>query len=106
MRIDDTTYGESVIWMPIFENGEQIGPIENGMMYIVRPRIQPVKRSFMAQSVLHGDIQLPSVPLTPSLGVGMVSSRLRVEMNVLDSTRAVSLGLVKANQLLNSEINV
>ena len=33
----DELRAESVISMPIFAKGEPIGPIENGMMYIVRP---------------------------------------------------------------------
>ena len=43
-----TTYGLSVISTPIFAIGEPIGPIENGMTYMVRPRhaaiVQPQHR--------------------------------------------------------------
>lgn len=35
--MEDTTYGESVISMPILERGLPTGPIENGMTYIVLP---------------------------------------------------------------------
>ena len=38
-----TTYGESVTSMPICENGDPTGPMQKGMMYIVRPAIQPSK---------------------------------------------------------------
>ena len=40
-RMLTTTYGESVSWTPIWEIGEPSGPMENGMTYIVRPRIDP-----------------------------------------------------------------
>lgn len=37
IRIELTTYGESVISIPIFDNGEPTGPMLNGITYIVRP---------------------------------------------------------------------
>lgn len=76
-----------------------MGPIEKGIIYIVLPFIQPVNLSLTALSILEGDIQLPRVPLTPSLGVGIVSDSFSVLMKVFDSTRAVSAGFVLANQL-------
>ena len=41
IRMLTTTYGESVSWTPVCAIGEPIGPIENGITYIVRPRMQP-----------------------------------------------------------------
>lgn len=81
------------------DRGEAIGPIENGMMYIVLPFMQPVNLSLRALSISDDEIQFPRTPFTPSFGVGMVSDRLSVLMNVFDSTRAVSAGFVLANQL-------
>jgi len=37
--IELTTYGESVISIPILDNGEPTGPMLNGMTYIVRPEM-------------------------------------------------------------------
>ncbi len=37
-----TTYGESVISMPYWVIGLPIGPIANGITYIVRPFMQPL----------------------------------------------------------------
>ena len=41
IRMLTATYGESVISTPIWASGEPIGPIEKGITYIVRPRIEP-----------------------------------------------------------------
>ncbi len=41
IRMLMTTYGESVIWMPMCEIGEPIGPMLNGITYSVRPFMQP-----------------------------------------------------------------
>lgn len=48
-----------------------------------------------------GEIQLPSVPLTPLREIGMVSLLSGVQMKVLLSTRATSAGFVLAHQLIN-----
>lgn len=56
--------------------------------------MQPGNLSLIALSMSSGDIQLPSVPLTPDFGVGMVSRQSFVQMNVRLSTRATSAGLV------------
>lgn len=61
--------------------------------------MQPEKRSFTAWSMSEGDIQLPSWPGTPDLVVGIVSDRFSVQINVRDSIRATSAGLVRASQL-------
>lgn len=82
-----------------------MGPIENGTMYMVLPFIHPVNLSLMALFISAGEIQWPRAPLTPSLGVGIVSDLFSVLMNVLDSTRAVSAGFVRANQLNEESIN-
>jgi hypothetical protein len=41
MRIEHTTYGESVISTPNMGCSAESGPMQNGMTYIVRPRIEP-----------------------------------------------------------------
>lgn len=51
-----------------------------------------------------GAIQLPSFPETPSATMGIVSRLLGVEMKVLLSTLATSLGSVLASQLKNGAI--
>ncbi|VEL42691.1 unnamed protein product [Protopolystoma xenopodis] len=56
------------------------------------------KRALSAISISCSDIQFPRRPLTPGFGVGMVSLRCRVEMNVFDSTLATSAGSVRASQ--------
>lgn len=61
--------------------------------------MQPGNRSLKDFCISLGDIQFPSMPLTPSFGVGIVSRLLGVDMNVKDSTRATSAGSVRASQL-------
>merc|ERR1719150_550989 len=95
------TYGESVSSMPFLDNGPPIGPIENGTRYIVLPFIHLGNLSSIASSRASGLIQWPSVPLTPSAGSGMVSNFSGVEMTVLDSTLATSLGSVLAKKQLS-----
>ena len=58
MRMLVTTYAESVISMPICAIGEPIGPIENGMTYIVRPFMQPLNRPLRVWRILAGSSQL------------------------------------------------
>ena len=45
IRIDTTTYGESVISTPSWEMLLPSGPMQNGTTYMVRPRMQPSKSS-------------------------------------------------------------
>ena len=45
IRIDTTTYGESVISTPSWEISPPSGPMQNGTTYMVRPRMQPSKIS-------------------------------------------------------------
>jgi hypothetical protein len=62
---------------------EPIGPIEKGTTYIVRPSIDPRKRSVRSSRISLGSRQL---------FVGPASSSLCEQMNVRSSTRATSLG--------------
>src|SRR4051812_31731601 len=43
--IDTATYSESLTCTPTFASGLPMGPITNGITYIVRPRIHPVNSS-------------------------------------------------------------
>lgn len=63
------------------------------------PVMQPGKRSFLAFCQSDSLIQLPSWLLAPSAGMGIVSLWFLVTITVLLSTRATSLGSVRANQL-------
>ena len=53
-----TTYAESVISTPYRASGESIGPIENGMTYMVWPRIEPAKCGARSSFMAAGAIQL------------------------------------------------
>src|SRR5690242_5459241 len=63
------------------------GPIENGTTYIVRPRIEPLKRSVRTSFISEGSRQL---------FVGPASSSFSLQMNVRSSTRATSPGSDRA----------
>ena len=76
-------------------------PMLNGMIYIVRPLMQPGKSVWIFLLSSEGEIQLPSLPWTPSAASGMVVILLGVEMNVRDSTRATSFGSVRAKKQLS-----
>ena len=41
IRIEPTTYSESVISTPSLGSAASSGPMQNGMTYIVRPAMQP-----------------------------------------------------------------
>jgi hypothetical protein len=58
MRMLTTTYGESESSTPICDNGDPIGPIENGITYIVRPRMQPAKSPCKVSRISRGSTQL------------------------------------------------
>ena len=45
IRIETTTYGESVISTPSWEISPPSGPMQNGTTYMTRPRMQPSKIS-------------------------------------------------------------
>ena len=87
IRMLTTTYGESEISTPICAMCEPIGPIENGITYIVRPRMQPSNSRFSVARISRGSIQLL---------VGPASSLLALQMNVRSSMRATSLGCERA----------
>ena len=86
-----TTYGESVISTPSALMSEPSGPMEKGTMYMVRPRIQPLKVSRRMVFISLGSIQLL---------VGPASSSLIEQMKVRSSTRATSLGFERAKNEL------
>jgi hypothetical protein len=67
--------------------GEPIGPIENGMTYMVRPRIEPRKRSVSRPRISAGGRQLLVTP---------ASSSFSEQMKVRSSTRATSPGSERA----------
>ena len=60
-----------------------IGPMQNGITYMVRPRMQPSKISASVSCISPGAIQLL---------VGPASSSRSEQMKVRSSTRATSLG--------------
>ncbi len=59
----------------------------NGTTYIVRPRIEPLNRSFRVSRISAGSAQLL---------VGPASSSRAEQMNVRSSTRATSAGSDRA----------
>ena len=87
IRIETTTYGESVSWTPTLAIGDPSGPIENGTTYIVRPAIEPRNRSLRTSRISSGSRQL---------FVGPASSSVAEQMNVRSSTRATSPGSERA----------
>ena len=82
-RIETTTYSESVISTPNIGFSASIGPMQNGMTYIVRPRMHPRYSSVMTDFISAGSIQLL---------VGPASASSTEQMKVRSSTRATSLG--------------
>ena len=87
IRIDATTYGLSVISTPNIGFSASSGPMQNGMTYIVRPRMQPRYSSVMRCFISAGAIQLL---------VGPASASSTEQMKVRSSTRATSDGSVRA----------
>ena len=67
--------------------GEPSGPIEKGTTYMVRPRIEPLKRSDSVSRISAGSRQLL---------VGPASASLSEQMKVRSSTRATSPGSERA----------
>src|SRR6476659_3441445 len=82
-RIETTTYSESVISTPNIGASASIGPMQNGMTYMVRPRMHPRYSSVMTDFISAGSIQLL---------VGPASASSTEQMKVRPSTRATSLG--------------
>src|SRR5574337_1219588 len=78
--IEATTYGESVISMPSLGSSAPSGPMQNGITYMVRPRIQPRYNSVMMARISSGSIQLLVAP---------ASSSIRLQINVRDSPLAM-----------------
>src|ERR1700710_740011 len=82
-RIETTTYSESVSSTPNIGFSASTGPMQNGMTYIVRPRMPPRYSSVMTDFISAGSIQLL---------VGPASASSTEQMKVRSSTRATSLG--------------
>ena len=81
--METTTYSESVISTPSIGTSASAGPMQNGMTYIVRPRMHPRYRSVIVDFISAGATQLL---------VGPAVSSLALQMNVRSSTRATSSG--------------
>src|SRR3954465_1790539 len=99
-RMETTTYSESVSSTPNMGLSASTGPMQNGMTYIVRPRMHPRYSSVMTDFISSGSIQLL---------VGPASASSTEQMKVRSSTRATSLGSEAAqNELafLSSLTNV
>ena len=69
--------------------------IADNKLVQILPFIQPGNRSLKAFSISAGDSHFPSLPSTPSAGVGIVSRLFGVEISVLLSTLATSAGSVR-----------
>ena len=82
-RMETTTYSESVSSTPNIGFSASTGPMQNGMTYIVRPRMHPRYSSVMTDFISAGSIQLL---------VGPASASSTEQMKVRSSTRATSLG--------------
>src|SRR6201988_4659576 len=89
VRIDTTTYSESVISTPSLGSSAPSGPMQNGTTHIVRPRMHPRYSSVIVARISDGSIQLL---------VGPASISRSEQMNVRDSTRATSEGSDKARK--------
>jgi hypothetical protein len=81
--IETTTYSESVISTPSIGGSASSGPMQNGMTYIVRPRIDPRYSSVIVDFISAGATQL---------FVGPAPDSSLEQMNVRSSTRATSSG--------------
>src|SRR4051794_22579867 len=82
-RMETTTYAESVSSTPNIGLSASTGPMQNGMTYMVRPRMHPRYSSVMTDFISSGAIQLL---------VGPASASSTEQMKVRSSTRATSLG--------------
>src|SRR5919205_618082 len=69
-RIETTTYSESVSSTPNIGLSASTGPMQNGMTYMVRPRMQPRYSSVIVARIRAGSIQLFVGPATLLLAVG------------------------------------
>ena len=86
-RMRAVTYAESVISTPNIGFSASRWPITNGMTYIVRPFMQPAYSPRMMSFISFGSIQLL---------VGPASFSSTLQMKVRSSTRATSVGSVRA----------
>src|SRR5512142_2821238 len=66
IRIETTTYGESVISTPSWEMSLPSGPMQNGTTYMTRPRMHPSKISPHVWRISPGEIQLLVGPASSS----------------------------------------
>ena len=66
MRMFTTTYGESEISMPNFDDVAAEGTHQNGITYIVRPRMQPSKTPARVRFISAGSAQLLVGPASSS----------------------------------------
>src|SRR3954468_8997404 len=87
IRIEATTYAESVISTPNIGFSAVSGPMQNGTTYIVRPRIEPRYSSVSVAFISAGSTQLL---------VGPASASTAEQINVRCSTRATSDGSVRS----------
>ena len=87
IRIEATTYAESVISTPNIGFSAVSGPMQNGTTYRVRPRMLPRYSSVISAFISAGAIQLL---------VGPASASSTEQMKVRCSTRATSDGSVRA----------
>ena len=65
MCIDATTYGESVSSTPSIGSDAVNGPMQYGMTYIVRPRMQLRNRPVRTPFISSGSSQLFVIPASP-----------------------------------------
>ncbi len=86
-RMETVTYAESVSSTPNIGFSASRWPITNGMTYMVRPFMQPAYSPRMRSFILSGSIQLL---------VGPASFSSTEQMKVRSSTRATSVGSVRA----------
>ena len=71
IRIDRTTYSESVISTPSFGSSEPSGPMQNGMTNMVRPRMLPRYRPVAVSRICAGSTQLLVGPASSSFSEQM-----------------------------------
>ena len=97
IRMFTTTYGESETCTPMWAIGEPTGPMLKGITYIVRPFIEPSNFGVRMAFILSGAIQLL---------VGPASSLFFEQMYVRSSTRATSLGWLRARKQFGPQLRV
>src|SRR4051795_1119913 len=98
--MDATTYSESVISTPSMGFSAVSGPMQNGMTYMVRPRMHPRYNSVIVAFISAGSHQLLVTPASDSSNE---------QMKVRSSTRATSSGSEAAQNelgLAGSRTNV